>query len=293
MKKSLLMTLTLISLSASADDALVQACQQALRAGDFDKAASAALQAIKESSGNRDAHLCLGRAKGQSGDHAAAVAALETADKYSSTPIAHMQALTLLGHEHKQAGAYSEARATYQKSLALAKSERNQYFQRANLVAIGEATQSEGRSKDALEVYQQSMKLAANDNERADCHAHLASAYNALGNHNDAISHQIKATVMEERSGDLDHYAKANLDLGRYYGDAKEYPNAERTLTKLLEVIKQNGDLYWEARIYQLQAQLAQAQGKAEEGSQYRQRALDLANKIGATDLARDIETTK
>lgn len=273
-----------------AEDGPVQACQQSLRAGEFDKAAEYADQAIRADAGNRDAYLCLGRARGWSGAHLPAVEALQEADKRSKSPVEHMQALTLLGREHQSARAYAEARVAYQKSLDLARSERNVYFQHANLIALGEILQAEKDLKGALGLYLEGVRLAANDNERADSQAHLASVHHDMGNHDQAIIQQIKSVVMEERSGDLDHYAQANLDLGRYYSDAGQYANAERTLSKLLEIVIQAGDAYWEARAYMEQAAVRRAQNKMEESRQLLQHALDLANKIGASQLRKEIE---
>lgn len=282
--------LFLMSFNALADDTPAQACQQSLRAGELTKAIAFAQQAIKSNAGEREGYLCLGRAQGQAGDYAAAIAALQVADRQSNSPIEHMQALTLLGHQQKALKANAEARASYQKSLELARQDRNKFFQRVNLMGVGEIQQAEGDFKGALESYQQGAKLAANDNERADCHAHLAAAYHALGDHDQTIAQQVKAVIMEERSGELDHYAQASLTLSQYYLDAGQYANAEKALGKLLSVVTQAGDAYWEASVYQLQARLKRAQNQVAESDQLLQRALQLANKIGASELAKEIE---
>lgn len=281
---------SILAFPVLAEENSVQDCQQSLRAGEFGKAVEYANQAIKAGAGNREAYLCLGRAQGRAGMHQAAVEALREADARSNSPIEHMQALTLLGYAHQSVQAYTEARVAYQKSLDIARSEKSVFFQRANLIAMGEVLQAGKDFKGALDLYQQGMKLAANDNERADCHAHLAAAHHAMGNHQQAIIQQIKATVMEERSGDLDHYVQANLDLGRYYSDAGQYSEAERTLKKLLQVVTEAGDAFWEASVYKGQAGVLRAQNKMEESRQLLQRALDLANKVGADELAKEIK---
>ena len=292
MKALTLLMLSIAAMNTWAAETSSESCQDKLRAGEYEQAALAAERVIQSNSQNRDAQLCLGRAKGMAGDHAAAVAALKASEKYSDNPVARMQSLTLLGHEHKRVREYDQARAAYQQSLDLAVSQKNKYFQRANLIAIGE-TREQGNELDAaLEVYQQAMKLAANDNERADCHAHLASAYHAMKNHEQAVVHQLKAAVMEERSGDLDHYAQAHLDLGRYYADATMFNDAERVLNKLLEVVKSAEDVYWQAATLHRLGQVKIARGSKEEGAAQLRNAAELARKIGATELVSDIESS-
>ncbi len=289
MKTLTFLTLSLTSLHLWAAESPAT-CQEKLRSGEYDQASLAAEQVLKRDANDRDALLCLGRAKGMAGDHPAAVVALKASEQQSSNPVARMQSLTLLGHEYKRAQEYGEARAAYQQSLQLAQTEKNKYFQRANLIGIGETREQAKELDAALEVYQQAMKLAANDNERADCHAHLASAYHAMKNHEQAVIHQLKAAVMEERSGDLDHYAQAHLDLGRYYADAAMTNDAERVLNKLLEVVKSADDAYWQAATLHQLGRVKLARGLKEEGSAQLQQAVDLARKIGATELVSDIE---
>lgn len=287
---SILLLLVGMSCSVLAEEGASGACQQSLRAGDFDKAADEATRAIAARPGDREGYLCLGRAYSRAGRHADAIAALREAEKKSGAPLERMQALTLLGQAQQSSGAYLEARAAYQASLDIARAERNVYFQRANLVALGETLQAEKDFKGALDLYQQGMKLAANDNERADCHAHLAAVHHAMDNHDQAIIQQIKAVVMEERSGDLDHYVQANLDLGRYYRGAGQHVDAERTLNKLLEAVVQAGDVYWEAATCKDLAGIKRLRGKPDESGPLLRRALELANKIGASELAKEIE---
>lgn len=282
-----------VSLSAFANEGAVQSCQQFLRAGEFAKAIDYANQAIKANKDDQMAYLCMGRAAGAAGDHASAIGALQEANQRSTTSYDHMVALTLLGHQQKAIRIYNDARTSYRQALDLARSSKNAHFQRANLMAIGETMVEEGDVKGALDFFQQGMKLAANDNERADSHAHLAAAHSAMHNHDHAIMQQIKAVVMEERSGDLDQYAQASLDLSRYYSDAKQYLDTERTLNKLLEVVKQAGDRYWEAVIYHSQAKLKLAQDKKDEAPALLENAMTISREIGAEDLVKEIEGTR
>lgn len=283
-----------ISLPAAAEDAstAVQACQQALKAGEYAQAIANANQALKALPDEREVWLCLGRAQGGAGNHAAAVAALQVTEKLSKKPFEHVIALTQLGNQYKSAKAYADAIATYRQSLAIAHADKNKRYEMIALNLIGESLQESGDVTAAIDAYQQGYKLAANDNERADSHAHLAAAYSATGQHEQAIAHQIKAVVLEERSGDLDHFAHANLELGRIYIEASQPGETEKVMNNTLPLIIQAGDSYWEASIYQMQGRVKFAQGKAEEGSDLLRHGVDLARKVGAEELAKDIEET-
>ena len=63
-------------------------------------------------------------------------------------------------------------------------------------------------------------------------------------------------------------------------------------MNNTLPLVIQAGDSYWEASIYQMQGRVKFAQGKAEEGSDLLRQGVDLARKIGAEELAKDIEET-
>lgn len=284
-------SICLAALPAWAGDAAqsVQACNQALQSGDFAQAVVHAEHALRDSPNNRDAYLCLGRAQGGRGDDAAAVAALQSAEKLSTQPFEHIVALTLLGNQHKSVKDYARAIDSYRQSLAIARAEKSARFEMINLNQIGESLEGAGDPAGALEQYRQGLQFAANDNERADGNARIAAAQSTLGNHDKAIEHQIKAVLLEERSGDLDHYANANIELGRIYLTAGQYASAEKSLTKFLGTIAQAGDPYWEAKTRYVLGKVKAAQGDAGKASELFSQAKALAERVGAQQLAREI----
>ena len=238
-------------------------------------------------------HLCLGRALGSAGRHPEAISALRVAEKLSTTPFEHIIALTLLGNEYKSAKDYSAAMLAYQQSATIARTDKNKRYEMVNLNLMGERLQASGEVRNAISSYESAYKLAANDNERADSHSHMAAAYSEMGEHDQAIIHQIKTVVLEERSGDLDHYAHANLELGRMYIDAKQPGEAEKLLDRMLPIVIQAGDAYWEASVYAMQARAKYSLGQAEQGALLFDRGIALARKIGVEELAREIEESR
>lgn len=287
-------TLLLASSAVKADeiDPDVQACQQALKSGDFPGAIMHARQSLQTHPKQREAYLCLARAQGGAGKYDAAIATLLDANQLPASPYERVITLTLLGNQYRSAKAYEEALAAYRQSAAIAHDDKNKRYEMIDFNLTGETLQESGHLEEAITAYQQGYKLAANDNERADSHAHLATAYSASGRHDDAVAHQIKATVLEERSGDLDHYAHANLELARIHLVARQPLEAEKVLNKILAVVTEAGDAYWEASVYQLQGRAKYVQGRGEEGKALLARGAVLARKIGAEELAKEIEAT-
>lgn len=269
--------------------AAVQACNQARAAGDYAAAVTQAEIALQDGAGKREAYLCLGRAQGELGNHAAALAALQAAEQLSSQPMERMVALTLLGNQYRTAKDYTQAQACYERSLAIAREEKNSRFQLININQIGESRAGAGDQEGALTLYQQGLQLAANDNERADSYARIAAAHSALGHHDQAIEQQIKAVLLEERSGDLDHYAHANVELGRICLAAKAYGDAEKWLNKFVPVMVQNDSAYWEARARHLLGQVSAARGDTKAAAEQYAQARALAGKIGDQQLLQEI----
>ena len=267
----------------------LKSCNQAIMEGDASKALAYAEQVLKQDKNNRDALLCEGRAYGGTARYKEALEALQAAEKASATPLEHIVALTLIGNVQKSAGQFPEALATYRQSLTIAQAEKEQRFERINLNQIGETQAANHQSEGALESYLAGSKLAANDNERADSFARIAATYSDLGKHDQAIEYQIKALLMEERGGDLDHYANAGLEMGRIYTAAKDYPNAEKAINKIVKLSKDQGGAYWEAKSYYYLALNKVASGESEAAKPLLADAKQICEEIGAQSLDDEI----
>src|SRR5665647_57151 len=175
MKLQHTLAITLIILCAplaqAADDDIqssIDSCNKAIAAGDDSQALAYAERVLKQDKSNRSALLFKGRAHGGTGQYKEALAALEAAEKLSSTPLEHMVALTLTGNVYKSAKQFPEALDSYRKSLALARAEKVKRFERINLNQIGDTLIDKNESDPALESYLAGGKLANNDNERGD-----------------------------------------------------------------------------------------------------------------------------
>lgn len=296
MKLQHTLAITLIILCAplakAADDDIqssIDSCNKAIAAGDDSQALAYAERVLKQDKSNRSVLLCKGRAHGGTGQYKEALAALEAAEKLSATPLEHMVALTLTGNDYRSAKQFPEALDSYRKSLTLARAEKDKRFERINLNQIGDTLIDKNESDPALESYLAGGKLANNDNERGDSYARIASTYNRLAQHDKAIEFQIKAVLAEESAGDFDHYANASLELGRIYTAAKEYPNAEKTLDKIIAASKKEGSAYWEAKGDYYLALAKAANGQPQPARALLNDAQHICEEIGAQELGDQI----
>ena len=297
--KKLFIALFFISFNASAQDVTEKnaACNTALDKGNVANAIVIADEILLQDANNHNALLCKGRALGAQspaaqGKYEAALSALELAAKQSKPGFEEIISYLLIGNLHKQNNKNTEAIANYEKSLKVSEAEKNDKFKLINHNLMGETQAQNGDLNAALASYLAGYKLAMNDNERADSFERLGATYSALGQHDLAIEHQLKGMLQQQKVGTLDQYADACLAMGRVYVKAKEYPQAEKIYTKLIQFAKDNGGAYYEAKASYGLAQVSAAKGDSGNAKTIMGDALKIAKSIGDSGLATDIETS-
>ncbi|MES2500749.1 MAG: hypothetical protein V4570_09440 [Pseudomonadota bacterium] len=288
----LFITLFLISFNLHAAETTDKniSCTLALNQADFVTAASIADEMLKSDANDRDGLLCKGRALGAQGNYAEALSALELAAKQSKLPFDQAVAYLLIGNLHKENNQYATAITSYNKSLALSLQENNQKFAHINYNLIGKTQVLANDLNAALASFKAGEKLAMNDNERADSYENLAHTYSALNEHDLAIEFQVKAILMQKRSGTLDQQANANFEMGRIYTVAKEYQNAEKAYAKLVQFAKDNGGVYYEAKANMGLALTKFAMGDTATAKILLTDSQKMAKEIGANDLLAEID---
>lgn len=280
--------LLLYSPFAATQDQDAAACNKLLAEGKIAEALAAADKALSAGD-NREVLLCKGQAHAELKQYNESLAVLQSAGKLSQRPADHVITLLLIGNVQKDAGKQAEALESYKQALDVASEKQDKTLQRLTMNIIGDTQVEAGQVQAGLQHYLQAAELAANDGERGESYARIASAYAGLGNHDQAIEYQVKALLMLERVGERDEYANAGLELGRLYIAAKNYGQAENAINKVLKFARDNGSAYWEARSnYYL------GLAKAEQGQTDSARSLLLdahhnARRIGATSLAGEI----
>ncbi len=289
----LITTLFILSFNLNAAEVSDQsaACTQALNQGDFAKAIVISSAILKTNADNRDGLLCQGRALGAQGRYAEALNALEQSLKQAKSGFDQIISYLLIGNLHKENKNNVQALASYEKSITIAKQEKNDKFTRINHNLIGEVYADTKDFNAALASYLAGEKLAYNDNERADNFERIASTYSTLARHDEAIEFQVKAILMQKKSGTLDQYANASLEMGRIYIAAKELQNAEKTYTKLVQFSQENGGAYYEVKANMGLAQTKLAMGDAATAQTLLINAQKMAKTLGDSDLIAEVDT--
>ena len=285
-------SLFIMSINVSADEAAdkVSACNAALNKGELSSAITISEAILKQVPNHREGLLCKGRALGAQNNYDAALTTLEMAAKQSKSGFDEILSHIFIGNLHKNNNRNMEAIASYEKSIKICEAERNDKFKRINLNLIGETQIKNNNLNAALASYLAGSKLALNDNERADSFERLASTYSALGQHDAAIEYQLKAVLMQQKAGTLDDYANASYTLAQIYEKAKEYGNAEKSFSKLLQFSKDNGGAYYEAKASYALGKIKAITGDTERAKTAMAEALVIARNIGEAKLASEIE---
>jgi tetratricopeptide (TPR) repeat protein len=281
--KALLLILAALPNIVLADSA-VQSCQKALNAGDFSRAAEAGKQAE-----GYDGGMCRGKAQLANNDFGNAAASFAAAEKATQDNFQQMLAVTFLARAQQGANKIDDALASYDRSLKIAQQIKQQQGIMINLNESGQLLQSKGDIKGALERYLKAMPNAGNDNERSECDQLIAAAYSELGDHDKAIEYQLKSVLMEERSGDADHYLNARLELAAMAAKAKDFNRAQKEFDETMKLAQGASSDYWQARTMLYQSRMERARGNTEQAKLLLQNALGISNKIGAQALGNQI----
>ncbi len=285
-------TLFLLSFNASADmlSDKISACNIALNKADVAGAISLSDDILKLQANHRDGLLCKGRALGSQNNYNDALATLQMAEKQSQQGFEKVLAHIFIGNLYAKNSKIAEAIASYEESIKNSDLDKLNKFKRINLNFIGDAHTQNKDLNAALASYTAANKLAMNDNERADDFERLAATYSALNKDNEAIEYQLKATLMQDKSGTREQFANASVTLGRVYEAAKDYPAAENTYRKLLKFSTDNGSAYYETLANFGSARVKATMGDAASAKTMLAEAYSTAKKIGETDLAVEIE---
>lgn len=285
MKKSLIVALALlvVPLSGLAEDPL-QSCQKAVEARDYAAAAKTATAQI-----GFEGAMCAGRAQQAIEDYSAAQSTFTKAEQLAGDTFDRMIAITFLARSVQAAGKPDEALAHYERSLKLARDIKQTQALWANLNEIGQIYQDKGDFKAALERYTEAHAHAANDNERSESNQRLAAAWHQAGNHDRAIEYQLKSVILEERSGDANHYLDAKLKLAVYAISGKDYYRSNKELNDIVKVSRELGSAYWEARATLQLSRQEKSRGNLEQSRAMLNNAAELAGKIGVEALLSEI----
>ena len=141
------------------------------------------------------------------------------------------------------------------------------------------------RYDDAVNSILNAYDLAGNDDERAFNLDRAAASYASLKNFNKAIEYELKANLAYERLSLFNEYAESGINLASYYLESNDLPAAERTLSKFEKFTRDNGGMYYLAKVlyvgslfYKRNLNTNLSRAKLDEANK-------IASEIGAEDL--------
>lgn len=271
-----------------AKDVALEQCESHLQKGDYTQALASVKGAHKV-----DDLMCQGRAQLALQQPNQAQKSFEQALALKPKDLSLASVHMLLGNALIAQNQLAQAVAQYEQA---AKVSEQAHVKRYVMIAHqlkGEAYASQGQHQQALEAYQTSEKLAMNDNERADCYAHLASAYADLKQLDKAIEFQIKSTLMQKKAGTLDQYAEASLLLGQLFHANKDFAGADKTFQRLWQFAKDNGGEYYVAKTNVYWAETKLALGDKAAAEKLLAEAKQLAQSLQANDVLELLSSKK
>lgn len=281
---------TLFFNNVYAESVEASACKLALDKGDLTAALGQASKALSNNSKDKDALICQGRALAANDDLTAALAAFKLADAQSIDAFDKSVTSMLIGNTYKALKQYDQAIASYKIATAQAKASKTTAYERASYNAIGNIDAINQQYELALAQYTLASQLAANDNERGESYEKIALMHHKMNQPDLAVEFQVKAYVMQSKAGSLDEQAHAGIELGRYYGLNKNYPNAENILNKMIRFAVDNGGAYYEAKASCVLANVKKAEGDQSGANTLIEKAVAIAKNTHDTAFEQEIQ---
>lgn len=253
-----------------------KSCDELLRENKYE-------EALKTKKAEYKAAFCHGQAHLKLHHYDDALNNFKLANKLAKNDIDHAMADLFEGISLKEANKLDEALLYFKNSIS--RTDVNKTFKRLNLVEIGEILLLLTKHEEAANSFLEAYRLAANDDERAFNLDRVAFAYASMGNFTKAIEYELKANLAFERTGLLGEYADSGINLALYYIEVNDLIPAERTLLKFEKLARENGGMYYLAKVLYAESKYYKKKSNHELSKSKLDEANMIANDIGAEDL--------
>lgn len=240
-------------------------------------------EALKTKKSEYKSAFCHGQANLKLHHYDDAFSDFKLADKLAKNDIDHSMADLLEGITLKEANKLDEALLHLKSSIS--RTQTNKTFKRLYLIEIGETLLLLAKYEEAANSFIEAFGLAANDDERATNLDRVAYAYASMKNFTKAIEFELKANLAFERRGLLGEYADSGINLALYYLEVNDLTSAERTLSKFERLARENGGMYYLAKVLYAQSKYYKKKSNNELSKSKLDEANKIANDIGAEDL--------
>jgi tetratricopeptide (TPR) repeat protein len=267
----------------------INACQQFVKAFNYVEALNLSKSLIKQNKSLREPYICKAKAEIGLNQDAEALKSLEQGLERSKQPLDKMVTLTLMGNAALNLDQFAEAKNYFQSVLDIAEKEKDKGFKRIALSLLGAAEYKQKNNQLAINHYIESLKLAANDNERADIYSHIAEIYASQQSFDSAIEYQLKATIALKHYGDVEKQVESELLLAEFYVNAKHYEQAKSLYEKLTKFSLENNSPYYAAKSYLGLAKNALANNQQSEAKKHLDEAKKQNSEMNDEGLSQEI----
>jgi len=285
MKKEITLSILFIALYSSNifSYAVDNKCEKLLENG---KISEAKMEA-KNLTNKYDSSFCLGKASYIEKEYKLATESFDISIKEAVHPSDQLQAILFKGIAQRDSKDIKASAITFKygfESAQLGNTKYMQYEQRF-LYQLGTSQALLKDYFEATDSFSKSIRIAANDEERALSFDGLARAYYLNNKAGNAVESGLTATLLYQKVGLLGKYADATIELSRYYFLDKKGTKALSVLDKLERFCIDNGGEYYLAKTLLAQSSLLEKLGKKELSVDKQNKADILMKRLGATDL--------
>ncbi|MDA1339014.1 MAG: tetratricopeptide repeat protein [Proteobacteria bacterium] len=246
-----------------------------------------AIVAAKDLADAYDSNFCAAKAKYQLKDYKGAIESFTESEKNAELQADQMYSMLYKAIAERDSQDLKASSATLSKGLATAKLGNSKYMQieQKFLYELGLNDMALGDYFNAIDYLAKSVVIANNDSERADSYNALATASFRSKKYSNAVEYAVKSSNMYQKTGQLNEYAEAIINLATYHAGDGHPEKALTTLKSLEKFAKVNGGKYFEARALIEQSVIYRSMNKDVESTLYLNNGQRIAREIGANDL--------
>lgn len=261
-------------------------CEKELSRNDYAKAKQEAEKLINNDpfSGN----FCMAKVLFSQNKAQESIALFEKTEKLAQHPADQMLSIMFKGLAYKENNDLKQAFSIFTTGYETAKLGNSKFiqFERRFLIQMGDAKEKEKDNEKAYEYFAMALKSSSNDDERAESYDRLAKSAASQGFYDRAREYSLKGSIMYQKSGYLGEFAELTILKGEYEVLDNDYEKGIRTLKDLEELCIEAGGDYYLAKTYLKLYKLSK-----EDKEVYLAKAKEVATRIGADDLIKDINS--
>ncbi|GAB6077783.1 tetratricopeptide repeat protein [Hydrogenobaculum acidophilum] len=260
-------------------------CINLFQSKNYKKAIELAKSSLKWNKYDFNYNMCAAMSYLSLGEPKNAISYLKNAKKNANTRYQQEALYNYLGVSYDMMGNKAKALENYTKAYKLAKSLGDSKGIVDNLSNIAHIFYSEGYYDSAINFYKKALKQDSNSPTILN---NIALCYEDLNHPHKALQYYARSSQAFNEKGDKVHEGATYLNMGVLYLKLLDFKDAKQCIQKGLGLV--NGNKYWEAVGYQYMGWYYDNKDKRDKAILYYQKALTLANQIGAEGLAKSIQ---